>query len=245
MARTGEQPVNGSVARSMLGIVLFSALIGTGYAFYVKLGAYSILSVRIAGEFNQVPKRQLENAVTARLPASFFSVDVSSVRDAALAIPWVKEATVRRVWPDSLHIAVIEREAVARWGERELLERDGTLFEPHGGVPSKPELILHGPPETQMEVLTRYAQLEPVFAGVCGGLQSLSLDVRGLWRARLNCGPELVLGKRPKDEALNALAHTLTEVFGTRTEDIERIDLRYANGFAVRWKVPLGSELDG
>jgi cell division septal protein FtsQ len=48
--------------------------------------------------------------------------------------------------------------------------------------------------------------------------------------------------RTPLDVAeLARVAHALPRILGERLEQAARIDLRYANGFAVRWRDPRSS----
>lgn len=55
--------------------------------------------------------------------------DAAEARDRLLAIPMVKEATVRKLYPNALSITVVEREPFALWqnhGDVFVISRDGT-----------------------------------------------------------------------------------------------------------------------
>ena len=115
---------------------LLSTVFGLGLLFTVagpvglELWRQPLESVRVTGPFVNVSRQKLEVAIAPHLPRAFLSVDVSAIRGAARAIPEIEDVSVRRVWPDRLDIEVREREAVARWRGRKLLEADAFLFEP-------------------------------------------------------------------------------------------------------------------
>lgn len=231
--------------KPMLALALAVALLSAAYATFINFAAHSILSVRVAGEFQHVSKRRLQAVMSEHLARGFFRVDVSKVRNAALSLPWVKEVRVRRVWPDSVHIAVVERVAVARWGETALLDAQASVFTPASLERQQALPHLRGPSGRQAEVLERFRVLDAVFAHVRGGVRRIELSARGVWTLELKHGPTLVLGKQPDAAAAERVAQTLTEVFRARGDEIERIDMRYTNGFAVRWKEPVPSASAG
>lgn len=202
------------------------------------LHARPIQSVRIAGEFRHVAQATLEAAIATHLQRGFFQVDVDAVRDAALDLPWVRDASVRRVWPGSLHVAVVERHAVAQWNGADLLEADGTVFHPETMVSGRDLPRLTGPPGSERLVLEHYEWLRAAFAATAVSVRRLDLDERGAWRAVLDGDVALVLGPRPNPDTVRRLAAAWPVVFGTRGAAAQRIDLRYANGFAVAWRTP-------
>ena len=52
----------------------------------------------------------------------------------------------------------------------------------------------------------------------------------------------MVLGKHAGIDSLKRYAGIFQRVFGERIGGVERLDLRYPNGFAVRWREAEGPE---
>lgn len=221
--------------RWVITVLVLSMLIGAARPIWQAVREAPIRSVRIAGALQHTDRNVLEQAISALLRDGFFGVDVTAVRQAIERLAWVKEASVRRIWPDSLHVAVIEREATAYWGSHQLLESDGTLFSPEGGGPS--DLVkLDGPPGTADEVLARYRVLQRLLRPLGRAVARLTLNPRGVWRAELDNGTSLVFEEGLAVKRLRQFAQVASAAFGEGLEAVARVDLRYANGFAVRWK---------
>lgn len=219
----------------MLGALLLSLLAVAGFGLY-EAGWREIVSVRVAGELHYTPRGELQRAVAAFANRSLYQVDVEAIRRAALEQAWVKHASVRRVWPDALHIAVIEREPVARWGEDGLMEADASVFYPPGlqGFETLPRL--HGPEGREVQVLRRYAELSQLLGPVSRRIVHLSLDERHAWRLVLDNGVEILMGQSERNAALGQLVDVLHRVLRADPSELQRVDLRYTNGFAVLWK---------
>ncbi len=231
--------------RAWLAVALIAGLLAASIPVLQALNGWPIRSVRVAGEFKELSRDALQSAIADHLTRGFFGVDVEGVRSAALALPWVRDLSVRRVWPDSLHIAVVERTAVASWNGGALMEADGTLFltdRPTGssGVPE-----LHGPPGSEEHVLNTLFEIEYVLKGLDDPVVSLSLTARGGWRIELAGGMELVLGRGGDLDRLQQYVQTFPGVFGEGLSMVERIDMRYANGFAVRFRVQGADPVQG
>lgn len=228
--------MSAGVTRTLLAAGLLAGITAAALPLAGDVFARQVLSVRVAGEFQHVSRETLEASVRRKLDAGgFFAVDVDALRRATLVHPWVREATVRRVWPDSIHIAVLERVAVARWNDDALIESDASLFRPAQGVAGRTLAQLEGPPDSHPRVLEIYKRLATQLGTLAGGVQRVSLSARGQWEVAFANGLILV-PRMPLDvAALAQFARTLPRILGERFPYADRIDLRYANGFAVRW----------
>jgi cell division protein FtsQ len=211
--------------------VAASAVVATGWMSSRPVG-----SVRVVGEFSKVSSKALRARVMQAISGGFFGVDVDAVRAAALELPFVREVTVRRVWPDSIHIAVVERRAFARWNGDALMESDGNVFRPrhrqgHAELP-----LLQGPEGTHRQVFDTYASLAADVVGFAGGLRRVSLSERGAWELEFASGLTLVPDSPLDVDTLMRTVSLLPRLLGDELAEVARIDLRYPNGFAVRWR---------
>ena len=229
----------GSRSRRLLMVCVLVALAAAALPMAERLDGHTVNSVRVAGEFKHVSRDALETVVADQITKGFFEVDMEAVRAASRALPWVREASVRRVWPDTLHVAIVEREPVASWNDDTLMEVDGTLFEPPGKA-AEPNLAnlpkLYGPPRSEREVLAAHGRFRTVLRSLGGGIESLRLLERGGWRLTLANGTTLVFAEGQDVATLKRFARAAAKEIAERLDRIEQVDLRYAGGFAVRLK---------
>lgn len=192
-------------------------------------------AVQIDGEFRKLSKTQLHTAIASVAQGGFFTVNVEAVRRAAESLPWVESATVRRVWPDTLQLHVVEQRAAARWGEDGVLNMRGQLFKPDAAsIPPKlPQL--NGPEELRRRVMESYIAMTTALAPIGRRVQALALDQRRAWVLTLDSGVELKLGRDDALERLNRFVRVYPTLFAAREAELKTVDLRYSNGFAVRW----------
>ena len=226
-----ERPRGSFGVMVMLLLGVGATLLPLGYA----LRELPIRSVRIAGELQHVERTVLEEVINRHLDGGFFAVNVDTVRRTVERLPWVREASVRRIWPDSLHIAVVERRPAARWGRHQLLEADGTVFSPQRGE-SKGLAELEGPSGSARRVLARYRMLQRLLAPIEGRVEHLALNARGTWRGRLDTGMVMVFEEDLEEARLRQFVRVASKLLRPRLNDVKQVDLRYVNGFAVRWK---------
>ena len=222
--------------RHWLIAALLVGLAAAAWPLADRLQRHTVNSVRVAGEFKYVSRSVLEQVVADQITKGFFEVDVEAVRVASRALPWVREASVRRVWPDSLHVAIVEREPVARWNDDSLMEADGSLFEADGKASRLDLPQLSGPPESEREVRAAYARFRTALGPLGGGIESLRLRERGGWHLTLANGTALVLAEGQDAATLKRFARASAREIAEHLDRIEQVDLRYAGGFAVRLK---------
>lgn len=176
----------------------------------------------------------VEEVLRSLLGQPFFGIGVGDVRARLEALPWVREASVRRIWPDGLVVSVQEQEPLAKWGDTQLLSVDGELFEPdpRSLPPALPGLS--GPDGLHLNVLASYRTMRDLLAA--GGLrvQVLRLDERRAWSLILSSGVRIELGREYPIRRLQRLLRVFAGQLYEGGDEIERVDARYTNGFAVR-----------
>lgn len=197
---------------------------------------WPIESVGVRGELRHLAREQLEAVISTSLAEDFFAVDVLALRNAAMNMSWVRDASVRRIWPGRVEIHVTERVAVARWGDASLIDEHGTLFTPDTlhGLETLPRL--HGPMHSEAKVLREFRAVHRMLKVLDLQVTAAGVDARGNWQVDFDSGLTLVLGAEPLDLARRVAQ--ASQALGERLRDAARIDLRYANGFAVRWRSP-------
>lgn len=195
-----------------------------------------ITTVKIEGEFRHLGKEQVRQMLAGQVTGGFFSVDVEAARAAVLRLPWVSAATVRRVWPDTLEIKVVEQAPLARWGAEGLVNSQGALFFPPPASYPPGLVQLQGPRHSQVAVAARYRAMDQLLGAIGLHINRVALDDRRAWRIDLDNGVMLVLGRAADDVRLKRFARVYPAALAARAADIREIDLRYPNGFAVRWR---------
>ncbi|HBS51955.1 MAG TPA: cell division protein FtsQ, partial [Coxiellaceae bacterium] len=58
----------------------------------------------------------------------FFYLNVISMRQQLLKLPWVYEASVQRKWPDTVVVNIIEQKPILQWGKNALVNPEGVVF---------------------------------------------------------------------------------------------------------------------
>jgi cell division protein FtsQ len=180
-------------------------------------------------------ERALREAIGGR---GFWSVSTERVRQAVEQLPWIRRADVRRVWPDRLQVTIEEHRAIARWGagNAQLLNDYGEVF--YASASRPPRLELSGPLGTAAEVLARHREFGDLLTPLGAEIVRLELSPRLAWRIHLADGMAIEMGREQARAPLAGRLRRFVDAYRDRAPLAGRrataVDLRYANGFAMR-----------
>lgn len=217
--------------------VLLLILLGGGL-YGAARGNHAVQNLQIEGPFKRISPEVVRVAVANQLPEGFLTMDLDAARANLERLPWVEHARVERVWPGDLRVRIWEREPFSRWHSNELLSTKAVSFLPDAkeipeGLPK-----LSGPDGHEMEVMQAYTQLSQRLAETPLPLAQLDMDMRGEWLARTSTGIELRLGAGDPMSKLDLIMGPMLRALSPRLQEVNYVDLRYTNGFAVAWRAP-------
>ncbi len=199
---------------------------------------WPIQRLRINAEFVRVDEQAVRDAAAPSLAAGFFAIDLAEVQAAIAALPWVDRVEVRKYWPDLVEISVREHQAFARWNGDRLVSTHGVLFAAPEAAGMVELPLLEAPDQRLEEVLRMHAEISALLARHGLTAQSLRLSRRGSWSLQLDGGARVVAGRGDPLPRLQRFAQALPRLLAVETRPLERADLRYANGFSLRWQAP-------
>ena len=219
-------------AGTLVGIALFVFAI-VGVVLIARSPFFPVTEIELTHALGKTTRAEIESAARARIRGNFFAVSPDEVRAGLEALPWVRRASVRRVWPDRLEVSLEEHVAFARWGERGLVNTYGERF---NGVTDAQLPVFFAPAGTEREMTQRYLRFAQAVTPLGAKLERVVLSERRAWQLRLDSGLQLMLG-RDADGAEARLARFVEAypaTLGRIARRHEYVDLRYPNGFALR-----------
>jgi cell division protein FtsQ len=220
------------------GVLVLAASVVWGVAELHDSNTLPLRSVHLKGEFIHVTEKELREIVASSDLAGFFSSDLEGLASRLRNMPWVEAVAVRRVWPDALHITVIEQQAVAYWNDNALLNGAGQTFSPVKDSYPHGLTQFNGPEGTEMQMLERYLSMRAILQAQGRDIDELILDARRAWQLKLDNGISLALGRSDGQQRLQRFTRAYANFLNNKQETISTVDLRYTNGFAVRWQTP-------
>lgn len=164
----------------------------------------------------------------------YFGQDTDILREKIEALPWVKGAIIRKIWPNKLSIWVDEYKPVAVWNESDFLSPDGEIFQlPAGKIKSENYPRLAGPDFQATQVLDAWNQIYADFKQKNLQLKAIKIDDRGAWQVTLDNGVILKLGRGDWKPKLERFVTIYPQIEVPENKKLSYVDLRYPNGAAV------------
>lgn len=232
--------------KRLLWPVLLVVLGVAAYSLAVRLLPYAdrpISKINVQGDLSYISQQAVQQRIAPYTAASFFTIDLAGMRAELEQMPWIAHAEVRRVWQDQVVIRLEEQLPVARWGDEALLNNQGQAFAPRelANYEHLPQLV--GPQRAQQQVMQQYQVLSQMLRPMGFSVARLELRERGSWFLTTGAGSsgpgiELLLGRDHLVEKMRRFIAIYDKVLKDQTTNIERVDLRYANGLAVGWRDP-------
>ncbi|WP_084539711.1 cell division protein FtsQ/DivIB [Azorhizobium doebereinerae] len=199
-----------------------------------NVAGFKITQVGLSGQ-NHVTPAEILAAAGIKPTTSLLFVDADATRQKLEAMPWIASATVRKLYPDRIEIAVVEREAYALWqvnGEIRVIAKDGMPIAPYSDDPryiSLPIVVGEGAQKKVQEIVDALGRLPAIRDQVRAAI----LVAERRWTLKLRNGIDVRLPEVGLDGALMELAD-LDRDKKLLTRDITIVDLRLPDRVVVR-----------
>lgn len=231
--RSPIPPITQLVKYALLGTLVISSIFALSQ---INISRYfPIKTVHVYG-LQHVDQTEVQNLLMPLVNHGFFSINVESIKDRLLQMPWVATIFVRRTWPDQVDVTIIEKNAVARWNDESLLSDGGELFSPNQNTYPAHLPLFKGPAGKQMMMLDYFNQMNRLFEPLHAKISYLELTPYLSWKLVLDNQITLQVGHKDILTRLGHFVKVYPKIVGARATDVDYIDLRYPNGIAVQWK---------
>lgn len=236
--------MNALAALVVTGLVLGLAAAGLGWL--MRSPTFTLRAIELKGELTRSQLPTLRTHALPELAGNFFSIDLVDAQKSFESVPWVRRAIVRRIWPDRLAVQLEEHEALALWeaidgdqaGMTRLVNSFGEVFEANlGDVEDEALPLLTGPEGRAAEMLALWRRLHPAFALRAQRVERLALSGRGSWRAELDKGVVVEIGRGAEAEVAERserFLRTVGQMTARYRQPWLHADLRHADGYALR-----------
>ncbi len=240
-----------AAALGVLAVLVWALLM---VAWLMHRPGFAWGSVQIEGDVSRNSAATIRANALPHLAGNFFTLDLAAAKQAFEAVPWVRQAVVRRSWPNRLVVKLQEHRAVALWegedptndarstprrqGNDHLVNSYGEVFQANPGDVEDENLpTLRGPGSSSSQMLEVLRQITPLLKPLSTRVQTLVLSGRGSWRVGLSNGAHIELGRGSNaelSERTQRFVATVKPVIERHQRPLEFADLRHHDGYVVR-----------
>jgi cell division protein FtsQ len=214
---------------------------GMGEAGLRSLGA-TVQDVTVSGRRNARAHEVLA-AVNVDRGGSMLAFDAARARARVLDVDWVGEATVSRLFPGTIHVAIVEREPFAVWQKgkvRHIIDGNASVITEAtaAALEQLPYIVGEGAPEAA-EKLLAMLKARPalrVRAAVRVGQRR--------WTLKLEDGVEVMLPAAGIEVALDELIR-LDDATGLLGRNVRVVDLRIPDRLTVKTREEADADKNG
>ena len=241
-AALNKTPALTLALRLLGGVLVVTVAAAAALPIIERVGGLPPVSrLEITGDLPADAVARVHARLLPLLQGQLLSLDMDALRFEAQQEPWVAQARVERLWPDAVRVSLVQRHAIARWGEGAVLTDTAYEFKPPMTEIPASLPRLSGPPGRAAEVLQVYQALHQQLGSTPYVPVELSLGDRGDWIATTAEGLELRLGRGDPALKVAVLLTAAAQPLQSRLSEMAYLDLRYTNGFAVGWASPRDS----
>lgn len=202
-----------------------------------------VANVMVKGEFKYLEKNDIQALVVEHIEGNFADINLDSLRQSLQINPWVKSASVQRVWPDGLEIVVVEQKPIARWGREGMINNEGAYLSVGDNSQLASLPVLYGPEAHKQQITRTYLDMTEMLTSYNLSLVGIHVDATLSWRVVLNNQIELVFGQYDILTKLRNFTLVYDQKLRTVSEQVVRVDMRYDSGMAVAWGDETQTEL--
>lgn len=198
-----------------------------------RAAGFDIKTIAISG-LKELSQSQVLALAGVSPKNSLAFLSVREVRERLLASPFVQDASVRKLFPDTLEIKLTEREPFALWqkdGIISVIARDGTVLDP--ADPAQFTALPFVVGEDANLHVEDYAALADSFGGLRAQVKAGVYVAGRRWNLRMASGLDI---KLPTEQALKAV-QKLVELQRTARildKDLASLDLRQPGRIVAR-----------
>ena len=234
-----QQPrLSDGIAEKFLRLLMVTVFVAAifGADFIYKQIDTPLSKIMVGGNFNHLEEQELAELVNMEIDGGFLSMNLNKLRQELQSHPWIHQVSVRREWPSTLKVEVIEEVPIARWGKKGFLNRLGDQLSLPENSNLKSLPVLEADFGSSQDMIAQYLLLAELLAPTDLRLTELQRDAVGAWQIETASGVRIVLGRDQIIEKIRRLIVVWGSGLDVQLNNIATIDLRYPNGLAVSWR---------
>jgi len=192
--------------------------------------------ILIEGEYKNIDGFEIKQLLLPLRGSTINKSKMDTIAKQLEELPWVKNALIKYNWLDNTLVVILQqRTAVAYWRGQALLDADAEVFVSNL-VDNEDMPILDADVGREKHMLDFYRQLSEWLSPVGFQVIHVHEDATRSYTVQLADAPRLILGRHLVEQRIKRFIDAYRAGFVDYIDRVACIDLRYLDGFAVRWK---------
>jgi cell division protein FtsQ len=217
-------------------LVMLAALAAIGVLAVLAIDALRAVPVErivVAGKIEHLRQEAVRDALAPELGDGLLVLDLPALRERLEQLPWIYRAELRRRFPDTLEVRVVEQVPIARWGDDAFLNHEARVIEVVDATRWAKLPEIRGPEGSEARLMTHYRQLRLDLAPLALSPVALREDDFGQLSTTLDNGARIELGDHAFRERVQRFVKLWSRELAQAPAPVRRVDLRYERGAAV------------
>lgn len=215
------------VSLIILGILFW------GWQYIHQKGRFPVENVKVEGTYHFVSQSNLREILLPEITQGFFNIDVDQLQNQLALLPGIKSASIRRSWPNTIYVSLTEYKPIAYFNNDQLITENGFIFKPQVMNDLKPMPKFFTTKVHAKLIIKTDEQLNQLAKENKLSINQISF-IGNQWIVDLSDGLNITLGSEKINVRFEKLLKVLPQIMANN-KPVQLIDMRYSNGFAVKW----------
>jgi cell division protein FtsQ len=231
-------PIQGinSRAVTLLSIFIVPFLLITMMSNWIqKPENLTIQAVEVQGDLKYLDKAALQPIIKPFMKTNLYLLDKNGLEEEIEFNHWVYSASLISMWPDKLVIKIHEQQPIAFWGRDGMVNEFGEVIDVDLPLQRKKLPTLYSPFDKGREMVENYVKIRKWMESFPVDIVEFTEDRRGSWLLKLANGIKVKVGRQEHKRRLRRFIVGYSNRLVSQVKKIDTVDLRYTNGFSVKW----------
>ena len=206
------------------------------YYFYKEIPLH-IEKVKVDGNLTYINKDNLNKVISENIKEKgFFDLDAIALKEEIEETEWVRIANIKKIFPNKLHINIIEHVPTAIWNDSKLINNNGEVF--IAKINNTKMTKLYANKDSRSKDLHRYLEIirnEIKVRKIDFLVKQIKENSERSVIVEISTNKKIFLGNKDIIEKINRFFKAYSLINRNDIINIKYFDMRYSNGFSVGW----------
>jgi cell division protein FtsQ len=227
--------VNWKIVTFLSPIIVMFLIVVSVSSWIKKPENLMIKSVEVRGDLKFLDREALGPIITPFVQTNLYLLDKKNLEEEIEFNPWVYSASLTSMWPNKLVVKIHEQNPIAFWGKEGMVNEFGEVIDVDLPLQKNKLPMLYSPFDKGREMVESYVKIRQWMKNFPVDIIEFTEDRRGSWLLKLANGMKVKVGRQEHERRLRRFIVGYSNQLVGQVKKIDTVDLRYTNGFSVKW----------